>query len=124
MIVADADIEREGPAQQITVQFDTGSAIVYVLTDKCKEDCNKQTKFTETNSLAGPDDLMSRIEYGYGSGYINGFINEQPICFSADSLAPCIHGVKILEADQATGVSQDRFAGIVGLSPRSTETNL
>lgn len=97
---------------------------MYVLTDKCKEDCNKQTKFMETKKLAGADDLMSRIEYGYGSGYINGFVNEQPICFSNDSMAPCINGVKILEADQATGVSNDRFAGIIGLSPRSTETNL
>jgi len=32
--------------------------------------------------------------------------------------------VKILEADQATGVSQDRFAGIIGLAPGSTEASL
>ena len=32
--------------------------------------------------------------------------------------------IKILEADQATGVENDRFAGIIGLSPRSTEKAL
>jgi hypothetical protein len=32
--------------------------------------------------------------------------------------------IKILEADQATGVENDRFAGIIGLSPRSTEKSL
>jgi hypothetical protein len=31
--------------QKIKVQFDTGSAIVYVLTDKCDEHCGEQTKF-------------------------------------------------------------------------------
>jgi len=70
------------------------------------------------------DELNSRIEYGYGSGYINGNIAEQKICFAESKAAPCVNGVKILMADQATGVSQDRFAGIIGLAPRSTEPNL
>lgn len=65
-----------------------------------------------------------RIEYGYGSGYINGMISEEKICFESGSDAPCINHVKILEADQATGVAKDRFAGIIGLSPLSTEQNL
>ena len=33
------------PPQKMTMQFDTGSAIVYLLTDMCTFDCNKQTKF-------------------------------------------------------------------------------
>lgn len=70
----------------MTVQFDTGSAIVYVLTDKCVEHCNKSPKFKTEHSekvvkekyldqfMEGTtEDLMNRIEYGYGSGYINGF---------------------------------------------------
>lgn len=32
--------------------------------------------------------------------------------------------MKILQADQATGVESDRFAGIIGLAPTSTEKNL
>jgi len=32
--------------------------------------------------------------------------------------------MKILQADQATGVENDRFAGIIGLAPTSTEKNL
>lgn len=66
----------------------------------------------------------SRIEYGYGSGYINGFMAETDICFEKGEAAPCLQNVTILQADQASGVSQDLFAGIIGLSPRSTEKNL
>jgi len=29
-----------------------------------------------------------------------------------------------LEADQASGVEQDRFAGIIGLAPKSSEKQL
>ena len=36
------------------------------------------------NVSALSDDLMNRVEYGYGSGYINGFAQEAQICFSAD----------------------------------------
>lgn len=70
------------------------------------------------------DSLSNRIEYGYGSGYINGALAEQQICFEQGEKAPCVSGVKILQADQATGVSQDKFAGIIGLSPKSTEKQL
>lgn len=78
----------------MTVQFDTGSAIVYVLTDKCNEHCNELPKFKTfkkgksaedyMNASAIGDDLMNRVEYGYGSGYINGFAQETQICFSED----------------------------------------
>jgi hypothetical protein len=68
--------------------------------------------------------LMGRVEYGYGSGYINGFVDETQICFEAGDKAPCIKKMNVLQADQATGVEGDRFAGIVGLAPSSTERNL
>ena len=47
----------------------------------------------------------NRMEYGYGSGYINGPVKKEKICFSQDPKSPCIEKVKILEADQASGVS-------------------
>lgn len=67
---------------------------------------------------------MGRVEYGYGSGYINGFLDETQLCFEQGDKAPCINKIKILQADQATGVENDRFAGIIGLAPTSTEKNL
>ena len=115
------------------VQFDTGSAIVYVLTDKCTENCNKQTKYVQTKDLAKEASLSqsqdedasnNRIEYGYGSGYINGYLSQEKICFAKDDSQPCVNGIKILEADQASGVEQDRFAGIIGLAPKSSEKQL
>lgn len=63
---------------------------------------------------------MNRLEYGYGSGYINGHLAEERICF-AENNKTCVSGIKMLEADQATGVSRDRFGGIIGLAPVSTE---
>lgn len=47
--------------QKIKVQFDTGSAIVYVLTDKCNENCNDQTKFnieTKKKDAKDVDEFM------------------------------------------------------------------
>lgn len=66
------------------MQFDTGSAIVYLLSDKCTENCNSETKFKDKKPAAG-DDLMGRVEYGYGSGYINGFVDEEKLSFSVDN---------------------------------------
>ena len=80
------------------------------------------------NGLATLDTLIDesspRYEYGYGSGYINGLLSYEKLCFSQDNMAPCIEQVQVLEADQATGVQKDRFAGIIGLAPKSSDNNL
>jgi hypothetical protein len=39
----------------------------------------KYVHHSQTRSL---DDISNKIEYGYGSGYINGYISENEICFS------------------------------------------
>lgn len=70
------------------------------------------------------ESLMNRVEYGYGSGYINGFLAETPLCFEQGDKAPCLKSLKVLHADQATGVENDRFAGIIGLAPMSTDHQL
>lgn len=44
----------------MTVQFDTGSAIVYVLTDKCTKNCNSETKFKD-KSPPVPSTAMERV---------------------------------------------------------------
>ena len=104
------DVYIGNPPQKMNVQFDTGSAIVYVLTDKCNEHCNELPKYQTNkkgkkpedylNASALSDDLMNRVEYGYGSGYINGFAQEAQICFSADTkAAPCVKGINMLQAD-------------------------
>jgi len=64
------------------------------------------------------------MEYGYGSGYISGFTDKMKIGFAQDDSQPFIPSVNILVADQATGVEKDRFAGIIGLSPKSSELKL
>ena len=76
------------------------------------------------STMQEDDGNSNRIEYGYGSGYINGYLGTEKICFAQDNTSPCIKGIKILEADQADGVAQDRFAGIIGLAPKSNEKQL
>jgi hypothetical protein len=84
------------------MQFDTGSAIVYVLTDRCTEGCNSETKFQLPKYLEL--DEMKRLEYGYGKGYINGFTEKLKMSFSTtDKSMPSIEGVDVLVADQAIG---------------------
>ena len=64
-----------------------------MLTSDCVSDCNSQKKFEVTvdkkNGLASPQTLdqmesENRMEYGYGSGYINGPVKKEKICFSED----------------------------------------
>lgn len=40
---------------------------------------------------------MGRMEYGYGSGYINGFLDDETkLCFELGDSAPCINKMKVL----------------------------
>jgi hypothetical protein len=48
---------------------------------------------------------LNRIEYGYGSGYINGLVTNEKLCFSEASDSACLNDIKLIEADQAAGVS-------------------
>jgi len=78
------------------------------LTSECANDCNSQKKYEVAagtkNAFSAPSSLdqlesENRMEYGYGSGYINGQIKKEKLCFSEDPKSPCIDRVKILEAD-------------------------
>lgn len=78
------------------------------MTDGCKNDCNTQEKFIAKKSkgfASQESDDLNRIEYGYGSGYINGLVTNEKLCFSEGSDAACLNDIKIIEADQAAGVS-------------------
>ena len=63
--------------------FDTGSAVIYAMSDKClKDDCPQQMpKFdTRSQSLAGHND--TREELNYGEGYVAGTVANDNVCFS------------------------------------------
>jgi hypothetical protein len=77
------------------------------LTDGCKNDCNNQEKFIVKKSKGNSQDSddLNRIEYGYGSGYINGLVTNEKLCFSEGSDSACLNDIKLIEADQAAGVS-------------------
>ena len=44
--------------------------------------------------------------------------------FGSEKDSSHISGIDVLVADEAVGVERDRFAGIVGLAPSSTERKL
>lgn len=100
--------------------FDTGSAIVYALTDLC-EKCNEFPKYNLHKTKEGKpmvsrasgflnqeesvSDKTPRFEYGYGSGYINGYMSSEKICFADNAnAAPCIDQTQVIMADFASGV--------------------
>jgi len=68
-----------------------------VLTDRCTEGCNTETKYRLPKSQEFDD--FARIEYGYGSGYINGYTEKLKLSFGTEKGAPAISGIDILVAD-------------------------
>lgn len=103
------------PIQKMKVQFDTGSAIMYVMTEKC-ENCPKDMARFNTKESTTFKGTGERQSQPYGTGNIEGEIAQETVCFTKDGLS-CIENVSLIAVDQATDVSKDRFSGIVGLSP-------
>jgi hypothetical protein len=99
----------------MTVQFDTGSSLVYLLTDDCK-DCPKGFDAFHTKESSTFETTGKHITNSYGSGEVEGDLARESICLTktADS---CIDKVSFIAVDHATDIEKDRFSGIIGLSP-------
>ena len=106
----------------MTVQFDTGSSGVYLVTDKCQStSCdNKNLKKYNTKEsnyfLMEEADSSDRTELQYGKGFIAGRVATDRMCFS-DKADNCMGNFQFLAVDQGTDLEADRFSGILGLSP-------
>ena len=59
------------PPQKIPMQFDSGSAVLYVVTEKC-ENCPKDMKKFETTASKTYKPTGERQKEAYGAGLIEG----------------------------------------------------
>lgn len=76
--------------------FDTGSAVIYAMSDKCmKIDCPEDMKKYDTRSSSLVD-RQQRQELNYGQGYVSGTVANEDICFS-DSV--CLPQLNMLVGD-------------------------
>ena len=109
--------------QEIPMLFDTGSPMVYILTDKCeKELCPQSSKFDSFASGSfkeNSDGSKDELAHCYGKGCVNGFVSKDNICFTKDAKNQnsCVQGATFLAVKEATDIEKDKFSGIVGLSP-------
>ena len=105
----------------MTVTFDTGSAILYVLTDRCKLCPRDKAKYSPAGSSTFKG-TSKRESQPYGSGSIAGEISQDSVCFDSKG-ANCIENVSFIAVDKASDIANDRFSGLVGLSPFYAESN-
>lgn len=109
--------------QSVPVMFDTGSALMYVVTDKCDKNlCPQEVKYkpgsSSKYSLAQGQDSEPTAKC-YGRGCVSGQLSQDQVCFSADDNKACLSGATFLAVNEATDIEKDKFSGIVGLSPQS-----
>jgi len=103
--------------------FDTGSALLYVLTDKCEGAlCPQEVKYSPSGSASfraqvGGDDT-GPLAHCYGKGCVSGEVARDQVCFSGDKGGQCM-ATTLLAVQEATDIEKDKFSGIVGLGPRS-----
>ena len=99
------------------VLFDTGSPLMYVMTDLCGENCDNQLdKFVSKDSKSFKPSEQ-RTDQGYGSGSISGAISTETICFAKNDDNSCIENASFIAVDKSRDTGRDRFSGLVGLSP-------
>lgn len=66
----------------MTVMFDTGSSIMYVMSTKCKRGCpDRLEKFDQDNSGTFQYFQKQRQDQNYGSGFVTGAMALDQVCF-------------------------------------------
>jgi len=102
--------------------FDTGSSMIYVLTDNCGGGmCPQEQKYSPSASSSfkkNSDGIDEPLSHCYGKGCVSGTVAKDKICFSQES-KQCLSGAIMLAVNEASDVEKDKFSGLVGLSPMS-----
>lgn len=72
--------------QKMSVMFDSGSALMYIVTEKCSSCPQSMSKFDTTASTTyKPSE--ERQSQSYGSGSIEGLIVQDTVCMARDELS-------------------------------------
>lgn len=75
------------PKQSLEMLFDTGSAVIYAMSDKClKNDCPQNMEKYDTRSRSLQNQPDKRQELNYGQGYVSGSIGNENLCFGMSCL--------------------------------------
>ena len=107
-----------GPAQEMKVIFDTGSAWAWLFSEKCKPgNCPlKNKKFAETKSTTFSTNEKGGQFLQYGKGAIAGHPAQDRACFSAGD-KNCVDKLTFLTVVKAKDVESLQGSGLIGLSP-------
>jgi len=103
------------------MMFDSGSALLYVVTDKCKGCPKNMDKFITAESKSYKT-TGERSGQSYGVGKIEGAVAQDSVCFTREDFT-CISDTTFVAVDTAEDLDKDRFSGIVGLSPFNGDTS-
>ena len=102
--------------------FDTGSPMIYVLTDDCGGGmCPQETKYSPSGSASfkkNSDGDEEALAHCYGKGCVSGAVSKDKICFNQEG-KNCLYGATMLAVNEATDVEKDKFSGLIGLGPKS-----
>jgi hypothetical protein len=110
------------PRQKVKVLFDTGSPLMYVMSDLCDNRCDTTQDKFETKKSKTFKAEEARADQPYGSGSISGPLATDTICFGRDDDS-CFENVGFVAADKSRDTGRDRFAGLIGLSPFQAESS-
>lgn len=114
--------------QEVPVLFDTGSPMVYVLTDSCEEMLCPQIHKFEAHSSGtfkeNSDGNKDELAHCYGKGCVNGFVSKDNFCFIQGADRNACVATTFLAVNQATDIEKDKFSGIIGLGPKSDVSRL
>ena len=95
--------------------FDSGSALLYIITDKCKSCTQKIDKFTTADSKTF-NPTVERQSQSNGQVKIEGEVAQDTVCFTPDGLS-CIENTIFVAVNTPSDLNKDTFSGIIGLLP-------
>ena len=72
--------------QKMPILFDTGSSLMYVVSDKCDQQlCPQEARFQASGSgdyRANADGDKEPLGHCYGSGCVSGVVSKDTVCFA------------------------------------------
>ena len=104
----------------MTMLFDSGSALLYVVTEAC-DNCPKGMDKFQSQLSRTYHSTEERQSQSYGAGQIDGPVAQDTVCYSQDKLS-CIENTSFIAVDHAADIEKDRFSGVAGLSPFQAES--
>ncbi|KAG1768957.1 aspartic peptidase domain-containing protein [Suillus occidentalis] len=110
-----SEIQAGTPLQSFTMDFDTGSADLFLPGTSCRSACGGQERYNPSaSSSSQPLGTTFHVTYGDGSGAA-GNVYKDTISLAGFKATAQTFGV----ATNATGFSQEKYDGLMGMSFKS-----